>query len=240
MRIRAFLRTILSYTLIFLVGLFILPILTLVALLPEKIRFNNKLYFLLLYLFYKSIILFSFLPKKIEGTENLLDEPVIYVANHESSIDIPLVGYINGIKPHTWLVLEYYAKSPVLGFFVRRMMVSVDRANKVKAGRSLVNLLKRIESYKLNVIIYPEGTRIKKKKVHAFFPGFAILAEKTGRPVIPIYMPNNASIYPVGSFLINWDTIEAKIGKPFIFNKDETVREFTARVHEWFISQVNN
>ena len=240
MSISTLLRTLVTYLFIFIISLVIVPILALIALLPEKFRFNNPLYFRIIYIFYKSILFFSFLPKKISGLANLIDEPAIYVGNHQSALDIPVIGYINGLKAHTWLVLEYYAKTPILGFFVRRMTVPVNRSDKVKAGRSLLQLLKRVENYKMNVIIFPEGARHKEKKVHEFFSGFAILAQKTGLPVIPMYMPNNSAIYPVGSFLINWEIIEVKIGEPMVYNSQETIQDFTNRVRNWFVAQANN
>lgn len=236
MRAIAFLRSLLSYFLIFLTCLIFVPFLALLVLLPEDYRFQNRLYFFLIYLFYRCMLFSTFLPIDVTGWDNIPNEPVIMVANHQSTLDIFVMGYINRFYPHTWLVLEYYTRTPILGFFIRRMTIPVDRAQSVKAGRSLVKLLRLFEQFKINVIIFPEGGR-HSNKVNEFFPGFAVLAQKTNKPVIPVYMPNNAAIYPVSTFIINWYPIKAIIGKPMYIEPNETVEDFTKRVHNWFVGE---
>jgi 1-acyl-sn-glycerol-3-phosphate acyltransferase len=239
-KLLALIRTLITYSIVAVVSALCIVPCALIALLPKKYREENRVFFWFATLFYKSIIYASFLPKKYSGLENIPKGPVIFVANHQSSIDIPLVGALCNGYPHVWLVLEYYSTKPILGFFIRRMFVAVDQRNPAKAARSLIRVLQRISDKHSDVIIFPEGGRYEDGKVHKFFQGFALLAKKTGFPVVPIYMPNNGKIYPPYSFIAYYHTIVVIAGKAFIYQKTDTPDLFTQKVNSWFTEQVAN
>lgn len=233
-----FIRTIAGYCLIFLIGpFFVIPCIV-IAFLPEKYRRDNRLFFLLADKFYKLIIYACFVPQRWIGLTNIPSGPVIFAANHQSSLDIPVVGALSKGYPHVWLVLEYYINTPIIGIFIRRMFVSVDRQNCTKAARSLIRVIQLVNKKNRNLIIFPEGGRFLDGKVHPFFEGFAIIARKTGRPVIPVYMPNNRIIYPPTGFLVHYAPLIVVVGKPFVYDTHDTDELFTQRVRQWFLDQV--
>jgi 1-acyl-sn-glycerol-3-phosphate acyltransferase len=236
----AFFRSILSYTLIFIVCIIVIVPCGFSALLPEPYRYN-RFYFLFCNLFYKSVIYFSFLPINIVGKENLTKySSAIFAGNHQSALDIPVMGYLVGSRPHVWLVLSYYAKTLVLGFFVRRMNILVNREKSSQASRSLVKAIKFLKKYtNMSLIIFPEGRRIKDKTISSFMKGFATAAKSTGRPIVPIYMPNNGKIYPVNAFLIRYYPLEVVIGKPIYYKESDTDESFSMQVHNWFVNESN-
>ena len=45
----------------------------------------------------------TFLPIHVEGKENLIEQPAIIIANHQSSLDIPVIGALFDHHPHVWL-----------------------------------------------------------------------------------------------------------------------------------------
>ena len=152
-------RTLTVYFLAFVIAsIFIIPCL-ICALLPEKIRYDNKFYFWCISVCCKLLLKISFLEVKIFGKYNIPDGPVIFVANHQSSIDIPIVAALIGSRKHIWRVLEYYANFPVLGFFVRRMNVTVDRGNTEKSARSIVKVLRWLKDQDRDLIVFPEAAR---------------------------------------------------------------------------------
>ena len=239
MKIFIFFRTLLSYTLFLIVVPFFIVPCFLIACLPERYRYDNRLFFFLLYWFYRSVIFFTFNPLYIEGEKNIQGvTPAIFVANHQSSFDVPVMGMLSRGASHVWLVLEYYVNTPVLGFFIRRMFVPVDRASQVKAARSLIKLIELLQEHKRNLIIFPEGGRYTDGTVHPFFKGFAVIAKKTGFPVIPVYLPYNGKIYPPYSFLIYRYPIKVIIGRPFIYEEEDTDESFKEKVYSWFIDRV--
>lgn len=235
----AFIRTIVSYSLVLIVGVIAFLPCTISALLPEPYKYN-KIYFFFADLFFKSVIYFSFLPVNIIGKENLpKDTQAIFAANHQSALDIPVMGYVVGSRPHIWMVLDYYTKTFLLGFFVRHMNISVNQKNPKEAANALILAIKYLNKYKnMSLIIFPEGRRIKEEgNVSSFMKGFAIAAKSTGLPIIPVYMPNNGKVYPINTFLIRYYPLDIIIGPAFYYKQNDTDESFSSSVHSWFVSQ---
>jgi len=237
MKLFLILRTIFSYMLCGIGVLIFIPPAFLIACLPARFRYDNKVFFWLLDCFYTWIIYASLNPVTFIGKKNLPNEPAIFAANHQSTLDILVVGSLLNGYPHVWLVLAYYVDAPILGFFIKRMFVPVERDQPVKAAGALRKIIKFIQDQKRHLIIYPEGTRHTDGKIHEFYEGFALVAKRTGRPVIPVFMPNNAAIYPPHSFYIYNYPLDIIIGKPFYYRDDESVAEFVKRVRAWFVDE---
>lgn len=234
------LRSLISYIMCFFVALFcFVPVLILVALLPEKKRRDNKIIFTLLDWTFKGVVFAMFVPVTIKGKENMPESQAIFVANHESSLDIPVLGSLMDGHPHIWYVLDRFAHTPVLGFFVRRMSIPVDQECAMKASRALITGIRMVAGNGRHTLIFPEGGRFNDGKIHDFFCGFAIIAKKIKRPVIPVMMYNLGKIYPPGSFIVYPHPVHIVIGKPFIYQETETPEQFSMRVRDWFVAQVH-
>lgn len=228
-------RTILCYLL---GGIIILctvvPALLLMLMLPQSMCRENRLLFWLLDLFYRATVGALLVPTTIKGKEHLPLQPAIIIANHQSALDIPIVGSLLQAHPHVWYALTYHINTPILGFFIRRLGISVDRSSGNTAARSLRQGIKFAGESKSHIIIFPEGGRFNDGTVHEFLHGFALLARRTGRPVVPIFMPYNGKIYPFQSFWIYWHPLEVVIGPQIVYADHETDEEFVKRAHAWF------
>ena len=81
------------------------------------------------------------------------------------------------------------------------------------------------------MVLFPEGTRTQPGKTRKYKIGGALLAEKSGYPVIPI-AHNAGEFWPKHSF-IKWPgTISVVIG-PAIKSKDRSAEEINADVFNW-------
>lgn len=228
-------RTLLGYFLLVFVAIFFfLPAVILSLILPADKRHHSTTFFWLFDKVYKGIVWCMFVPVTIKGKENIPTEPAIFAANHESVLDIPLMGSLLNGHPHVWFVLARFAKTPFLGTIVRRMFIPVDQDCSMQSARALIQGIRIIKEQALHTIIFPEGGRFNDGTVHDFFGGFAVLAEKTGRPVVPVMLFNVGKIYPPGSFLVHYYPVTVIIGQPMIKQPDETAEAFSARVHHWF------
>ena len=133
--------------------------------------------------------------------ENIPHQPVIFAANHQSSMDIPLIGVLPHGKPHIWLARAELLKTWFLHIVLRRLAVVADVTSHAKATRSLIRLLKLVEGEDLDVMIFPEGGRFTDDKdLHEFFGGFVILAKALKRPVVPVSIFGVDKVYPPRSF----------------------------------------
>jgi len=229
-------RTLISRLLLLvLMILFAIPVIILL-LLPEYWRYDSWFARWCKYLFYKGIVYGSFLPIRIVGKEHIAQEPTIIVANHQSSLDIPLVGSLVGTFPHVWLATNELMVSPILRWILPRVTVLVDMSNPMEGMRSLVRAIGMINNQKRHVILFPEGGRHADGAVHDFYGGFVTLAKKTGRPVVPILIQGVYKAYPKGAFLVRYCPINVIVGKPLVMYADESTQEFKDRLHQWFVT----
>jgi 1-acyl-sn-glycerol-3-phosphate acyltransferase len=228
-------RTGITYFFITLLAIICLIPCVIIICLPERYRYGNRVFFWFMNIFFKGTFYSLCMPITIQGKDTIPEEPVIFVANHQSSLDIPVVGSLCDGRPHLWLVLEYYSNTPVLGFFIKRMFVSVDQKNPTKAARSIIQALYLAKDYRQDIIIFPEGGRYNNGTIHEFFEGFAVIAKRANYPVVPVYMPNNGKIFPPHSLVTHYYPLRVIIGKPMEYLPQETYGAFTQRVQDWFI-----
>ena len=232
-----FFKSLFGYLVAVIFGLILIVPCFFIACLPERWRYDNRVYYWIIGCYYKIVNWATFLPITVEGKENIPQDPAILIANHQSSLDIPVFGSLVNSHPHIWFFLARFAKIPIFGFIARRMNVIVDHRGLRKLVGSLDEALKIIKERKSHVLLFPEGGRYIDGKIHNFFYGFAILAKETGRPVIPVMMYNLNKAYPPGAFLIHDYPIRIVIGSPFMYRSDETEDEFVQRVHTWFMDK---
>lgn len=204
---------------------------------PKK-RYN-RVYFFLTDVWSKLLTFFAFLIVKVKGEENLPkypNNPAIFVMNHASALDIFLVEDLLGSYPHIWMSKKGYSKIPVFGTLMKRMHVPVNRENPREAVRALFKTYELAKLSGAHVLMFPEGTRYSDGKVHDFLSGFAVLAKKLNRPVIPVAIHGTNQIFPKESFLVDSRATDVKIeiGQPIAYQADESEQAFAKRVHGWF------
>lgn len=231
------LRTFVSRFLLFILSVFYAPFILLALVLPQSWVLDSRVYFRLAQFFYWFTKKISFLSITVEGVQNIPQNPAILVANHQSSFDIPLLGSLVGSHPHVWFALKDLMKSPVLRFLLPPFSVMVDMSSPMTGMRSLLQIIKLLQDRPHHCMIFPEGGRFTDGSIHDFYSGFAILAKKLGRPVIPVYMHNLNKVYPPHTFWIRNYPIKMVVGEPFVMQEEETEQAFKDRVQAWFEEQ---
>ena len=144
------------------------------------------------------------------------DKQYIFVANHISYLDAPLIvkSLRRPIRP---LGKFEMSKVPVFGFIYRKAVVMVDRRDAEKRARS-VRVLKSVLRRGISIFIFPEGTfNETKKPLKSFFDGAFRIAIETQTPIRPLLFldgysrMNHATIFslnPGKSRTIFLDTVE--------------------------------
>lgn len=243
-----FLRSFIAYPLWFI----FLPILALIAypltFLPKKNRYDNLFYFAITGFMARLFIWTTFLKIRYINKGDLPrypEQPAIFVANHTSAIDIPLIDSLLSNYPHVWISKDLYGKIPIFGRLVRAMHITINRESPRKAIQALINAIDRVNQKSRHMIIFPEGTRNSDGVLGSFKEGFAIAAEKLNRPVIPVAIKNLHKAFPKGSIICQSfnNQIEVVIGKPMFIKEDESRADFINRVQDWFtitLFQKNN
>ena len=134
----------------------------------------------------KKLVKISGADVTVTGTENVpLDEPVLYVSNHQGNMDIPLL-YSTAPQTMAFVAKKEMEKIPLLGYWMKeRGCVFIDREN---ARNSLKAINEAIQNLKLghSMAVFPEGTRSKSSQVGDFKAGSLRIAIKSGVKVIPV------------------------------------------------------
>ena len=124
----------------------------------------------------------------VEGQENIpKDGPCVFVGNHRSYYDIPLL-LVALDAPHGILAKEELGKIPLLNRWMKLLgCVFVQRDDVCASVRALNDATAIVESGR-SFIIFPEGTRYKGEEGGAgeFKAGAFRIAVKTGAPVVPV------------------------------------------------------
>jgi 1-acyl-sn-glycerol-3-phosphate acyltransferase len=114
--------------------------------------------------------------------------------------------------------------------------IAIDR----NAGRKAIRQLIDQGTQKLQagrwVIIYPEGTRTAPGMKGHYAPGGAMLAERSGYPVIPI-AHNAGEYWPRRGFIKHPGTIRMVIGPP-IESRGRKAQDINAEVERWIEGQM--
>jgi cytidylate kinase len=143
--------------------------------------------------------------------------PVILVANHASNADPVVVGAFLtprlGRRIH-WMGKRELFDWPVIGWAARRGGVHpVDRST---ADLDAFRLARRILDEGHVLMIFPEGTRSQNGVLQQPKDGAAILALRTGAPVVPIGIGDTDRLWPRGRLLPYLGrSITMRVGKPF-------------------------
>jgi len=112
--------------------------------------------------------------------------PVVFVFNHISYMDIPVILLTFREQPIRILAKAEMAKIPIFGYIYSAATVMVDRANSEKRAQS-VKTLKAVLRKNISVVIAPEGTfNMTGKPLKEFYDGAFRIAIETQTPIKPV------------------------------------------------------
>lgn len=134
-----------------------------------------------------------FHPCRGVGKENIPEGGALLCANHSGLSDpLCLVMSIGPRKQMRVMAKAEFMRTPVLGWLLKKAGIfAVDRGKAdVGAIKTAIRFLKGGEY----VLLFPEGTRIKngldkEGRESEAKTGAAMLAVRTGVPIVPVYIP---------------------------------------------------
>lgn len=236
-----FFDTLLVYISIGVVCICAIPFFIAICCLPKSKRFKSVLFHYSTYCFFKAIIFVSRIKIHYHGFEGVLKKPVIFIANHQSSLDIPLIGASIGEFPLMWFARSELEKSLLLKIALRCCAIVTEVKNPKKSAFSLRQFFRLLKNSTACPVIFPEGSRYDDGLIHEFFNGFAFLARETNRPVIPILIEKAFQVYPRGAFLVNREPIVTLTrGPEFLIEAGESLDAFSIRIKNWFLQKSLN
>jgi len=151
---------------------------------------------------------------RVRGAEQIdRSRPTVYVSNHASMLDIPVV--VAGIADDVRLVYKKeLERIPLFGWGLKwGSYIGIDRGRGSKAVRSLEEAVARIRAG-TSVLLFAEGTRTADGRLQPFKRGAFNLATQAGVPVIPLTINGSYGIVPKHSMRIRPGTVELVLDPP--------------------------
>ncbi len=185
----------------------------------------------------------------VRGLENLQGHgPFIFVANHNSNLDTPLVltSLPRSLRNHTvvaaamdsFFIHAYRAFKTVILF--NAIPIDRHRVNR----RSAQQALELVEDH-WNLLIFPEGGRSPDGTLHEFKGGAAYLADRAKAVVIPTYIHESGYLrgpkYAKAPRFVDAPSqrqhhVIVAFGAALHIQQDESMRRLGARIQEAVIT----
>lgn len=147
---------------------------------------------------------------KVEGRELLPEEPVVLVSNHRSDFDPMAAMVAFPRRPLVYISKESNLRIPIAGAFVRRChFLPIDRGNPRSALATLKHAAALMKEEKLDIGIYPEGTRSYKGGPKPFKEGAFLMAKQAGAPIVLMTTEGTEDI--AGHVILRRNTVHLRV-----------------------------
>ncbi|MDG1276750.1 MAG: lysophospholipid acyltransferase family protein [Algoriphagus sp.] len=216
--------------------LIIFPFLLLCIWIPGWKRFGRKInrYWARAYF---SII---FLPVEIQNNSHLVKgKPYIFLANHFSYLDIPMMGFIPGDV--LFVGKASIRKAPLFGYYFKSLHIAVDRERLKSRAETLKRASEALDSGS-GIIIFPEGGIYTKNppKMIPFKNGAFRLAIDKQIPIIPVTLSYNHLILPDdGNLLLRRRNAKMILHEPILAKEGESEESIKATCFQVIQNQLD-
>ncbi|MBK8806149.1 MAG: 1-acyl-sn-glycerol-3-phosphate acyltransferase [Bacteroidales bacterium] len=150
---------------------------------------------------------------KVYGRDNIKKgESYVYMANHTSFSDIPILFASTRERLH--FMAKEELKRSVFGVPIRKMrMIFVDRSNSKNSVESMRKAALLVKGGR-DLAVFPEGTRSKDGKLGTFKKGSFKLALHAGVKIIPVGISGASTIVARNNIKYRPSKVIVKIGEP--------------------------
>ncbi|MGC8958213.1 MAG: lysophospholipid acyltransferase family protein [Chloroflexia bacterium] len=159
------------------------------------------------------LLLWIFTELEVEGTEHVPSGPALMVCNHVNLMD-PVVPIAVLKRRVTFMAKEEVFATPFLGPILRALQVVPVARGRIASRRAL----QRAEEFLRRgwlFCMYPEGTRSRRPGMGPGHAGAALLALRTGVPIVPAAITGTHLILPEGRIFPCRGPVTFRIGEPF-------------------------
>jgi 1-acyl-sn-glycerol-3-phosphate acyltransferase len=197
-------------------------------------------------------IVHTYASVEVRGRERLaqLDGPAIFVANHNSHVDTPV---LLRALPARWrrrtavtAAADYFYSSRLLGSAVSLAFGTIPLERRGGGGARPTAGLSPLVEAGWSLVVFPTGTRSRDGRVGRLRTGAAILAAEHALPIVPIHISGTRAAMPVGSGWMSRPAggsrlarhgIELTFGAPIAVAPDEEPRAVMEKVRVFLATQ---
>jgi len=164
------------------------------------------------------------------GVENVPESGgVLFVANHQSNFDIPImIAHVPRDKG--FIAKLELLKVPSFSRWMKYIgCVFIDRKDPRQSLKDINDAAERLKAGH-SLVIFPEGTRSADGTVAPFKAGGLKLALKAKVPVVPVTISGSKNIMPKGTSLIKSASVKVIISPPLV--PDEFTKMDSTQISE--------
>ncbi len=166
----------------------------------------------------------------VEGRENIPAGPAIVFSKHQSAWETFALQLI--FPPQCWVLKRELMWVPFFGWGLAMLKpIAIDRSAGRKALKQVVEQGAERLREGIWVTVFPEGTRVAPGEHKRWGVGGAMLAAKTGYPVVPV-AHNAGEFWPRRALLKRPGTVRVIIG-PVIETEGLSATEINRRGETW-------
>jgi 1-acyl-sn-glycerol-3-phosphate acyltransferase len=151
------------------------------------------------------------------ASEKFTREPCVFVANHQSAIDIPvLLSVLLRTHDLRFMAKESLFKIPFLGWGMTGSgFIPIRRENARQAAEAFMTITAR-HGAGMSYIIFPEGTRSPDGHMLEFKRGAVALVMRLKRALVPVTLADACRANPKGRLLVRAGTVRVIIHDPVL------------------------
>ena len=158
------------------------------------------------------ILLLLFTRWQVLGKENIPNQgPLLVVSNHVNLADPPLVGISLGRKA-MFMAKEELFRSKFSGYFMSGF--GAFPVHRGQLDREALRQADKVLAKGLALIMFPEGTRSRNAQLQPAFPGSALVALRSGVPILPVGITGTQRIKGL-TWLLHRPRLTVNFGRPF-------------------------
>ena len=173
---------------------------------------------------------------RVEGMENIPAQNAITYWKHQSTWET--MAQLLIFPAQSWVLKRELLWLPLVGQAIFALEpIAINR----KSGHAAVKQVLELGVQRLNaglwVAIFPEGTRMPPGTTRRYGLSGALLADKTGKPIVPV-AHNAGDFWKRKAFLKYPGIVQVRIGKP-VYANGRKPDEINAEIQEWIEAQMS-
>lgn len=153
----------------------------------------------------------------VSGLENVPRGAFVYVSNHQSILDVIVLGSVL-TGDYKWAAKRELLSVPFLGWHLKLAgHVPVERSRGPRAAAEVIGRFEDTLRRGKPLLVFPEGTRTPDGRLHPFKNGGFYAAVRAGAPVVPVAIEGTYTMMRRGSVAADdgpMRVVRVKVGVP--------------------------
>ena len=149
---------------------------------------------------------------QVNGKENIPRQgPLLVVANHLNNVDPPLLG-VSFSRRVIFMAKEELFRNRITAYFIRGF--GAFPVHRGRLDTKALRLANQLLAQGLALVMFPEGARSHSGKLRRALPGSALVAARSGAPVLPVAITGTEKMEGI-TWPLHRPRITVNIGRPF-------------------------